>query len=460
MQKKVDRRRSTGQTLVLFLGFAAAMIGSMLVAFNSGQVTNAKMRALNAADAAAYSGAVFEARSLNFQAYMNRAMVLNEVTIAQSVSLRSWVSYLDRFVSNINTLTQFVPYLGVATKAVSKGLDAVDKVVQQVLPVGEIAMRGLNVVSHLAQNGVSLAGVAIAHDIAGDVAKLNGAEVSTGGKALFITNEAKWLAFTKTYSKTTGRAATDDRARMREVVLNSRDGFSQARDFKIGDPLGVIFELRKQGGTDLIDFDSWKALDSAELRSIKVPFKGWTVKVPVGWGGGQAYSPSSARRIGTHGNINEWTDADGRLASREANGKNAKNVQVAFQGYRDVRDTKTKKADLRVPFAIEVLIKDTAIPTANSAFGAKATSVSGGAIEHDAHYVARAPGTYALAEACVSFSRPYGGERADGAVEYPSLFNPYWRASMATESRIARGVVDSIKGLVPVGALLGSGSCT
>src|SRR4051812_20366526 len=82
-------KRQQGQALVLFLGFAAALIGIMLVSFNSGQVTNAKMRAMNAADAAAYSGAVWQARSLNFQAYMNRAMVVNEVTIAQSVSLRS-----------------------------------------------------------------------------------------------------------------------------------------------------------------------------------------------------------------------------------------------------------------------------------------------------------------------------------------------------------------------------------
>src|SRR5258706_42195 len=89
-----------GQTLVLFLGFAAALVSVLLVAFNSGQTTNAKMRAMNAADAAAYSGAVWQARTLNFQAYTNRAMVANEVAIAQSVSLRSWVSYVNNFINN------------------------------------------------------------------------------------------------------------------------------------------------------------------------------------------------------------------------------------------------------------------------------------------------------------------------------------------------------------------------
>jgi hypothetical protein len=38
-------------------------------------------------------------------------------------------------------------------------------------------------------------------------------------------------------------------------------------------------------------------------------------------------------------------------------------------------------------------------------------------------------GVYALATACVSFERPYRSLRQDGKEEYPSLFNPYWRAS-------------------------------
>jgi hypothetical protein len=46
-----------------------------------------------------------QARSLNLQAYMNRAIVTNEVAIAQSVSLRSWSDYLKQTVQDINTVT-------------------------------------------------------------------------------------------------------------------------------------------------------------------------------------------------------------------------------------------------------------------------------------------------------------------------------------------------------------------
>lgn len=465
MQRSLQKSR--GQTLVLFLGFAAAMVGMSLVAFNSGQVTNAKMRAMNAADAAAYSGAVWQARTLNFQAYMNRAMVVNEVTIAQSVSLRSWVAYLDRFVTNVNYITQFVPYLGVATRAVQRGISAVDTAVQRALPFAESALRAVNAAESKAQVAADALGTIVAVDLANQVALLNGATLPTASNAaLFAKNELRWMALTDDYKKTNGRVGSDRRTRMRQVTLDSRDGFSQARDWRFGIPL--IVELRKQGGTDLINFDSWKGLDSAELRTIWNPLKGeWSTKVPVGWGGAQAFSPRRATAVGVHGNTNEWRDADGRLANQAANNAtNAKQLVPGgllseFQANRDIKNPRVKDADLRLPFAVEVVVTGDKIPTANSAFQAKALLTNGTQIEHDPHYPSQNGGTYALAEACVTFSRPYGGERRDGAKEFPSLFNPYWRASLATESRASRGIVDGVKGIVPIATLVGgSGSCS
>src|SRR5262245_44704686 len=89
-------QRQHGQVLALLLMLMAALLGSLLFVFNSGQVVSAKLRLVGAADAAAYSGALAEARSLNFQSYMNRAMVANEVAVAQFVSIRSWSSYVGQ----------------------------------------------------------------------------------------------------------------------------------------------------------------------------------------------------------------------------------------------------------------------------------------------------------------------------------------------------------------------------
>lgn len=451
---RFNHSRRRGQTLVLFLGFVAAMVGMMLVVFNSGQVTNAKMRAMNAADAAAYSGALWEARSLNFQAYMNRAMVVNEVTIAQSVSLRSWLAYVNRFVTNVNYITQFIPWVGEVTTEIHQGLNQVNSQIQNLLPLADMALRGVNVAAHKAQDGFYVSGSIVAQELATEVAKANKAEMSPAGTELMALNVAKWTAFTKPYE---GK----ERTRIQAVTLDSRDGFSQNRDnTALRDPLGVAFEVAKQGGTDLIDYDSWKGLDSSELRTVKILGK-WRSKMPLAWGGAQSYAPNRKTGIGTHGEENDWGRTDGQRARAEANNTstNAKKIGVnSFQGYYDIRDLKNK--DLHLPFSVEVVVPSTGIPTANSAFNGKAALVDGTTIEHDPNF-AGGRGVYAMAEACVRFARPYHQDRADKAREFPSLFNPYWTASLSTESKAARTFVDIRKGLpTPISTFFVKDTCS
>ncbi|MFC3457504.1 pilus assembly protein TadG-related protein [Massilia haematophila] len=457
MQGKLTRR-GKGQALVLFLGFAAAMIGILLVSFNSGQVTNAKMRAMNAADAAAYSGAVWQARTLNFQAYMNRAMVVNEVTIAQSVSLRSWIDYLARFVSNIETLGKYIPWVGPFITAVSKGLDAVETGVDRLMPNFERAARAASHAEHEVQNIFNGYGDIGALDIAIDVAKKNGAAISTGGYALIKRNHDEWGNFTDEYTRTHRPAGTsgDGRKRFRAVTLDSRDGFSENRKWNQS-LFGILGEFDKQGGTDLVNYDAWKGLDSAAYCTVgrfgKCPW------IPLGWGGAQASFPK-ANGIGQHGS-GDWNRTDGRLARTEAN----RNSQVTtlprrFPDYRDLKVLDTSKtAQQKVSFAVEVVVADKEIPTARTAMSAQAALVNGAKIEHDPQYAADA-GVFGLSEGCVAFERPVGEERADGGVERPSLFNPYWRASLATPSKDTRKIVGGAKLLPPIEAFFGGiGSC-
>jgi len=446
--------------MVLFLGFVAALVGMMLVSFNSGQVTNAKMRAMNAADAAAYSGAVFEARSLNFQAYMNRAMVVNEVAIAQSVSLRSWTDYIARFVTNVNYITQLIPGVGAVTTSIAQVVNQINNGVQNFLPpFVENASRTLNVFEHQAQIVFNAGTVPVAAQLASNVAQANGAEVSPGGYALIAENEIKWLAFTDTYDKNHGPAGAsgDGRKRLRDVMLNSRDGFTRARDWKL---TVLIEQIRKQGGTDLVNYDTWKGMDSAALCNLTL--KGWKCPTPLGWGGAQAYyGKSPDTTVGKHGDNSDWGRNDGKLAQFRANTSNAKKLNAPLQGYRDLQDLKTKNAAaLRIPFAIEVVIPNKQIATANNSFKARAALTDGSTIEHDPQFAGGDKGgVYAVAEACVSFERPYKAERK-GATEMPSLFNPYWRASLATEAADTRATVDIIKGLPPITLLTGGkGSC-
>ncbi len=80
-----------GQALVFTLVFTAAagLVGLLL--FNSGMLANTKTQLQNAADAGAYSASVLQARDHNFSAYTNRAMIANQVAVAQLVSLKSFI---------------------------------------------------------------------------------------------------------------------------------------------------------------------------------------------------------------------------------------------------------------------------------------------------------------------------------------------------------------------------------
>jgi hypothetical protein len=447
-------KNAGGQAMVLFLGFTAAIIGIMLVSFNSGQVTNAKMRAMNAADAAAYSGAVWQARTLNFQAYMNRAIIVNEVTIAQSVSLRSWIDYLAEFTKNAAMIDSVNPGVEQALAVVKGDIDAIQSSAQGTLPAAEYVLRELSVIESNAEGTINSAGFAIAKELAQKIAEQNGANITPGAESLFGGDKAKWDGFTLGRSQGPLPDGTpgDGRDRLREVALASRDEFTRARDWVQANKDGS--SVRKQGGTDLVDYDSWVALDSSSLCAST------NCATPLGWGGAQAYFSEKKTNIGIHGDTNKWDDPDGVKARAAAStAAAARALNSAFPGYRDV-GTLAITAKQKLPFAVEVVIKGASIPTAGSALKAKAALNDSTGIEHDPHYQGAQGGTYALAEACVAFERPHGAPLPGGAKEFPSLFNPYWRASLATDDFRSREAVDAYKGLASMGtSISGVGSC-
>ena len=85
------RRPHLGQALVTTLLFGAVACLAMLFMFNGALLANTKTQLQNAADAGAYSAAVLQARDHNFSAYTNRAMIANQVAVAQQVSIESFL---------------------------------------------------------------------------------------------------------------------------------------------------------------------------------------------------------------------------------------------------------------------------------------------------------------------------------------------------------------------------------
>jgi hypothetical protein len=219
---------------VWFMATIAACCCVFALVYNVGQVANQKEQTINAADAAALSGALVEARMLNFEAYTNRAMVANEVTVAQLVSLDSWIGYNNEFLQWTAIYTSILPGIDDITQAIAdvstEVTDAVDgELIPNVIP----ALEWENTALWYARDYANDFGLVAANDIARQVASAN--ETTLGGRydeapgvipsfaaGVLLLNESNWTSFTDGY---TG----DGRANAKGVILNSRDPFSTKR---------------------------------------------------------------------------------------------------------------------------------------------------------------------------------------------------------------------------------------
>src|SRR5690606_25992434 len=82
-----------GQALTPGLLLVAAGALAWILLHGIGQVIAARARLLHAADAAAYSGALLQARAFNLHAYINRAHVAHQVAMAHLATLGSWAQW-------------------------------------------------------------------------------------------------------------------------------------------------------------------------------------------------------------------------------------------------------------------------------------------------------------------------------------------------------------------------------
>jgi hypothetical protein len=259
-------------------------------------------------------------------------------------------------------------------------------------------------------------------DLAARVAAANEPEsrLSGSGQALASASLGRWQRFTTSYRRT-----GDERARLKQVVLDSRDGFTRSRGWSIGH--SPLPSLAKRGGTELIGYDAWRGMDTLSLH---VPGFFGSHEQPLAWGaaGNQRYA--SAGRADYGGSYR-----DNPRASREAAAElDARRGYAGLPGYRDLLPTRGGATEV-LRYELELRQPGAAIATSDRVMGAPATVVPG----EQPKVVAPAyagDGAYALAAARVQFMRPIG--RSDQREELPSLFNPYWQARLAPVSRQQR----------------------
>jgi hypothetical protein len=430
--------------LLVLLLLLATLSVALVTLFDTGQLAIRRMQLANAADAAALTAAVVEARGLNFAASMNRAIVANEAAIAQSVSLRSWSAYMRRLLGNVGILTAWVPYLAPVTEALRRFWTGFDTVLQPSLEGAEAAFAlAIPALSAAETVLVESSGLAAADALRRSLAANRPeARLSRGGELLVARSLAGSPAFTE-------RLAGARRDRHRAVINAARDQFVRERNRRLSPPLaGALVRFERRGGTELLGDGQWRGLDTLSLHARRgVVFGRWRERVPLGWGAA-ANGANTALR-GTHGGsarINPRATTLAQDALRSAS---------SYRGVAAIHELSMQAATDRPRrlWALRVVEPRESLPLAARLLGITSLPRFDGD-EIDTIAALPGGGAFATAAAEVFFERYE--QRRDGRYESASLFNPYWRARLtrlpATDRALAwavDGTPDPLAGITP-----------
>lgn len=306
-----SRSRQRGQTLVLAVVCLLVLCLGLLAVFDTGQVVGKKTQLMNAADAAAYSVGIEQARALNTIAYFNRAEVANQVFIAQLVSLQSYANYADSLTGRFANLLAFAgdlfsccggealvaaaevikegqtAYAGALVaeaKAMTLVITAVNELnlgysKGQVLVLDGFSMQsGLTTVDHVIKantmdaDGDSHATIpAIGRGLLlAQLACFAGAKTICNGPESITANEGYAVRYRIPQQSSTDQNIKRTWAadRYANLVMRARDAFSTARNGSIGFGVPYLFKIStvKRGGTDLVDYNRWVAVDDIGLN--------------------------------------------------------------------------------------------------------------------------------------------------------------------------------------------------
>lgn len=405
-------RRQAGQVLPLAVACLFVCALFLYFAVSSGQLVDEKIRITNAADAAAYSAATVEARALNFTALANRAIVANQVALAQALSVASWTDYFADLWLNLDHATErlgdLIPpddllrwsqlqatLVGEAYATAYGGVDPRD-IAQYV----NLASGAIITASDLASRGLQLAEQTVRQSV-------RGSEVpGSGARQLVLAQEAARISepaaevnivpVSHGFDRLVKTWSGDERSRLADVTRRSLDDFSRRREWTLHNLLGFLDSkrLERTGGTDLPDPDHWVANDQLLYHASGGLFSGATDDLLA-----SGLASVGGAPLSVSGSAEYYLPA----------------LFTGLPSIEGIRDTGA--ADPRSGISVYAARPPHA-GTARSGVG------PGGRL---AVFDAAVPGgrMAALARAEVFFERP--DARADGREEQGSTFAPYWR---------------------------------
>lgn len=435
--------RQRGQALIYGIFILFGALAATFYLFNTGQLSAEKTKLVNTADAVAYSAGVMHARALNFNAYTNRALIVNEATIAQMVSISSWIQYSKQHVQRVPAMmcytyyaipivtatAEYIPlcfllsYGGAAAviNAVDYGFNYVGPAAVAAAEVAKIRLQAAQVATFAT---MLVARNQVLRDVANANYKDNGAiSVDT------IPLTDNWSLFEG--RPFISRRSGNDRTRFRnvEVAAINRDDFVRDRSWSSESPWPCIVlpvgRAAHTGGTSLQGFNRWQANDSAAFTIRK-----WRWRL-TGSGCRQiaSYSLGSGSRATTNSGI-QW---------RYTGVPSFYDLSDQALAYRPENHDAAKRDNPRLQFAIRVT-RDK---------GQQKTSAGQSEIKPSGRLNLYAGNQADNKMAAVStsevfFERPT--PRADGRRELASLFNPYWQVHLVPNSGAVTAAALALQG--------------
>jgi predicted amidohydrolase len=437
-QRQLGQVLPAGMALLLIIG------GTFYLMVNAGQSISEKIRVTNAADAAAYSAGLVEARALNYDAYINRAMVANQIAMAQMLSFTSWVNYAAKATENYpNAETEVNEFLlpnpdvavldaaffggGIAASfsgtSPAEFAQRVNSVVGAFITASDLAVQMMALTQPLVQLNLT-AGIR-QQQIAESVVKAMDSKLT----AEVVLVSHGFDTFTKGYAK--GGAGGDLRGRFADVTVRSRDAFTRERNWTVDSfDIPLVRQngaLKKRGGTDLIGYDEWRAVDTLELHGQRFGCGKWglswcdDIQRPVGWGSSEVDAGTGDAGQGTHGNAY----GENRRTAGRADAAMSAPDSARYHGIPNSWDLSDVDTKTEPSTAITVRVSKAHGDTLTSGNAAKAKAAGKLAVFGDHPAGGQLA---ALSRAQVYFDRI--SPRKDGRTELGSLYNPYWRVRL------------------------------
>lgn len=276
-------RRQHGYLSVLLLPVLTAILLLTLAIISHGQQLRQRYYQQTFVDNLAISAAVLMAREMNILAIMNRALLANQLGVAQLVGIASWYQMLASTSSRTATVTAWLPYLNALTQQFNQAVQAIEEPLQTVLETGIVLHHGLLKGIMSAQTMVRLSFATLVPRTLADIARLHQFEdvewQLLHAPGLFEFPIRWWNYIPR-------QRSGDDQQLLAKLMAQSLDPFSEQRSYDWLS-LGLV-RVRKAGGTELEVTDAgrwnWQSIDTVSLHARLL----W-MRIEIPWGAGSSY---------------------------------------------------------------------------------------------------------------------------------------------------------------------------